>query len=187
MFRAAIFGEIEDVALDIIDHFRYGDGTDYSNEILTEKVKEHPSTQAFADQMLASLKEGLAMYNGDLTSIDKSLFDSKVLSLGDRPVFNRKPDDIFNGLTLTIDDTWANTVEVNDYYFDGENYSGTMKITIIDEFGLGLDDINDKKIFGNFEEFRAWFMLQHYEGFNGAYKPFNTVIELEYPFEGSIN
>ena len=115
------------------------------------------------------------------------LFDSKVLSLGDRPVFNRNPDDIFNGLTLTIDDTWANTVEVNDYYFDGENYSGTMKITIIDEFGLGLDDINDKKIFGNFEEFRALFMLQHYEGFNGAYKPFNTVIELEYPFEGSIN
>ena len=54
MFRAVIFGEIEDVALDIIDHFRYGDGAYYSNEILTEKVKEHPSTQAFADQMLAS-------------------------------------------------------------------------------------------------------------------------------------
>ena len=62
-----------------------------------------------------------------------------------------------------------------------------MKITIEDEFGLGLDDINNEKFFGNFEEFRAWFMLQHYEGFNGAYKPFKTVIELEYPFEGSID
>ena len=62
-----------------------------------------------------------------------------------------------------------------------------MKITIEDEFGLGLNDIDNEKIYGNAAGFRAWFMLQHYEGFNGAYKPFNTVIELEYPFEGSIN
>ena len=34
---------------------------------------------------------------------------------------------------------------INNYYFDGENYSGT--ITIIDEFGLDLSDIDNEKVF----------------------------------------
>ncbi|WP_264786857.1 DUF3289 family protein [Aeromonas caviae] len=32
--------------------------------------------------------------------------------------------------------------------------------------------------------FRSWFVLQHYERF--AYKPFLTVIELNYPFQGEL-
>ncbi|MDX7686708.1 MULTISPECIES: DUF3289 family protein [Aeromonas] len=40
------------------------------------------------------------------------------------------------------------------------------------------------KFYGLASGFRSWFVLQHYKRF--AYKPFLTVIELSYPFQGEL-
>ncbi|MFQ2189596.1 DUF3289 family protein [Aeromonas jandaei] len=40
------------------------------------------------------------------------------------------------------------------------------------------------QLYGLASGFRSWFVLQYYKRF--AYKPFLTVIELSYPFQGEL-
>jgi len=46
-----------------------------------------------------------------------------------------------------------------------------------------LDQPDVEKVYVNLAGFRAWFVLQHYKEFNGQYKPFVTMMEIDVPFE----
>jgi len=56
---------------------------------------------------------------------------------------------------------------------------------LYDHFGLDEPDVDNSKSYDYLAGFRAWFMLQHLKRF--AYKPFLTVIELEYDFSGKLH
>jgi hypothetical protein len=92
--------------------------------------------------------------------------------------------DIIHGLTICVNDTWGNTVEVKDYNFDGEHFSGTLHFCIYDHFGLDQPDV--EKTYVNLAGFRAWYVLQHYDYFNGSFVPFVTLMEFDVPFESDI-
>jgi uncharacterized protein (TIGR03034 family) len=94
-------------------------------------------------------------------------------------------DDQINGLTITVHDTWGNTVEVKDYSLNNGHFEGTLKFNIYDHFGLDEGDLVWYLV--PLAGFRSWFTLQHYDKYNGLYKPFVTNIDIEIPFEGDID
>ncbi|MBE6579772.1 MAG: DUF3289 family protein [Ruminococcaceae bacterium] len=83
------------------------------------------------------------------------------------------------------------TVDVVEYEFDGINYSGTIRYTIFDHFGLDEGDITESsttsELLGYTAQFGSWFVLQRYENCNSQYKPFVTYIVFEQTFSGSIS
>ena len=175
-------GKMNDVILDMIQHFRYGNGKPYSNSVLTQEVKNHSSTQNFINGVKDIIKNQLAFNGGNLGALDYATLKNKIGNLT-RPSFSTWYDRI-HGLTITINDTWGNNVQVINYKVSGTKFSGTLRFNIYDHFGLDQPDV--EKIYGDLAGFRAWFTLQHYQGFKGQYKPFVTEIYFDIPFEGNI-
>lgn len=205
--------EMEDVSIEMIDHFLDGSGTDFRNQDLTDFVYNHPSTQRYINGAKNTIIEELISCNGNLGSLKytgqniKDPANKFVFTLYDvvgKPHYDNNPknpfkgnflEDTHNGLTLMINDTWGNYIEIEDYKFDGNNFSGKIKFTIYDHFGLDPEDIEKSKKFlkvfnYDFKDqdgFAAWFTLQHYEIFELGYRPFITYLEYEESFSGSIN
>lgn len=175
-------GKMNDVILDMIQHFRYGNGKPYSNSVLTQEVKNHSSTQNFINGVKDIIKNQLAFNGGNLGALDYATLKNKIGNLT-RPSFSTWYNRI-HGLTITINDTWGNNVQVINYKVSGTKFSGTLRFNIYDHFGLDQPDV--EKIYGDLAGFRAWFTLQHYQGFKGQYKPFVTEIYFDIPFGGNI-
>ena len=178
---------LESVILDMIDHFMTGSGDNYSNDILTEKVSEHASTVEYIDAVKERISYLLSVYNGDITKLkyDACTRDCHPLTCGINklpPVFNTA-DDIIHGLTICLDDLWGHQIEVKSYNKIGNSYTGKLEFTLYDHFGLDEADVSK---YGFLHGFRAWYILQHNQEFNGAYKPFVTIIKIEVPFSGTI-
>lgn len=184
-------GDMEDVVLDMISHFEDGSGSDYSNETLTQEAYEHQSTQKYINDVKGEVVRRLTNNGGNIYDLEfteegnqsgKSIYNWAQQNVS-YPRFHENSD-IINGLTICVNDTWGNTVEVRDYNFDGEHFSGTLHFCIYDHFGLDKPDV--EKVYVNLAGFRAWYVLQHYDQFNGSYVPFVSLMEFDVPFEGNI-
>jgi uncharacterized protein (TIGR03034 family) len=168
-------GDLEKNINDMIDKFQGNTGGEYSNPILTEKVKEHERTVGFCNHIKDEFKKQL----NETDIINKKIIE---LKWSKRPIFGSLSDKK-NGLTIAINDIWAYTVYLNKYESTGSNsYKAEVHITIFDHFGLDKNDIGIEKPASRFEGFFAWFILQHVYG----YEPFVTKIEFDYLFEGSF-
>lgn len=181
--------ELETVVIDAIKHFRNGSGSDYKNLTLTKHVEKHRNTKAFIEPLKNKLIEILRKNKGNLEVLkyDKnnlSELASYVQNNLKTPVFGDWKDKLFGGLTILIHDTWLNQVKVTDYKVDGNKFSGNLHYTIYDHFGLDIEDV--LKWYVGLDGFRAWFMLQRYDGYNERFKPFCTVMEMDIPFEGTF-
>ena len=175
------------VANEMIDRFISGSGDDYENPVLTKKVLEHPNTQNFIDKTMQTIQKHLNLDGGDLETLKSDFVFEKDMDKILGPNFNTNPD-LFGGLTICLNGTWGYTVDIADYKFDGKNYSGTLRYTLYDHFGLDEFDISgDNWYKGAYAPFAAWYVLQHYEGCEGKYKPFVTYMNFEVPFSGSID
>jgi hypothetical protein len=169
------------VANEMFDHFIDGSGTDYRNDILTQTALKEPAMQNWVKRIIKELYGSLNRNNGNLEAVAGDKTFNKIKDV--RPVLGN----LTNGLTICVNDTWGNYIDIDDYYLDGKNYSGTIKFTVYDTFGLDENDVTSKNPLKNISSFYAWFVLQHYEGSSGKYKPFTTYIEFEVPFGGSVD
>lgn len=172
-------GELQKNILRMIAHFKDSSGTDYSSPELDRAVRSHSRMQAFVQELEPKLHTAIKLFAGDVGKI-RSNID---VSLHSRLFFNTWSD-ILGGLTIATNDIWAWRVEITEYTLNGKNYSGKYKAVLYDHFGLDEPDVDNSKSYGYLAGFRAWFILQHWEHF--AYRPFMTVISLEYPFSGSL-
>ncbi len=175
------------VAHEMFQHFIDGNGEDYRNQALTEKVISHPSTQSFVAETVRTVQKYLNRSHGDLKALDSDVGFKNDLEEIKGPKFNTRSD-LLNGLTICLNDTWGYTIDIADYQLDGRRYSGTIRYTVYDHFGLDEYDISGKNWYkGMTSPFAAWYVLQHYKGCEGKYKPFVTYMEFEVPFSGSID
>ena len=80
--------------------------------------------------------------------------------------------------------SWTeNQVDLTSFRVNSDNtYSGNLRFTFKDDFGLDSGDLDQWYLAG----FRSWFILQHYDKYNGKYKPFKTVITVDYPIFESL-
>lgn len=135
-------GDMENVISDMIDHFKEGTGTEYTNNTLTEEVFKHESTQKYIEDIKSQVIFRLKNNKGNIYDLEyyeennasgQSIY-SWVQKNCNRPIFHEMSD-ITGGLTICVNDTWGNTVEVTDYTFDGEHFSGNRHfayMTILD-------------------------------------------------------
>ena len=201
----------EPIIKDMINHFMnetddnfYGmcDGYNlYSNSDLTEQVKSHSESEDYINKNKTALNRCLKNFNGSICNLkynpsirhDKDLrkshpFVAMADSMGIKlPVF----DDMFKGFKICIDSLQGAKIEILSYNLVGNSYSGKMKITYYDHFGLDVADLNKDGfagIVGDMNGFKNWFILQHYNNLNTNIhpKPFVTVIEIEESFSGEI-
>ena len=184
-------GEMENVIKNMILHFKEGSGSDYSNATLTQEAYKHKSTQKYINDIKGEVIRRLKNNGGNIYDLEfteegnqsgKSIYNWAQQNVS-YPRFHENSD-IIHGLTICVNDTWGNTVEVKDYNFDGEHFSGTLHFCIYDHFGLDQPDV--EKTYVNLAGFRAWYVLQHYDYFNGSFVPFVTLMEFDVPFESDI-
>ncbi|OON38943.1 hypothetical protein BTJ39_16425 [Izhakiella australiensis] len=97
----------------------------------------------------------------------------KAIAFGKLPKFDRLKDN-FNGMGITVHDTWATHITLKTLQIDNERYRAVVHYKVQDHFGLDDDDILKEK-FRTFNFFRIWFLLQRYKLF--GYKPFMTNME----------
>jgi len=75
-------------------------------------------------------------------------------------------------------------VSVNEFDLKKDGtYTGTLHFTFKDNFGLDEKDLNK---YGFIAGFRSWYILQHYDKFNSKYKPFKTIVSIDFPISGRI-
>ncbi len=186
------FGNMATVSQDMIDNFVSGSGGKYTNETLTQEAREHESSIEYIKQTTEIINNWIANHDGDIQGLeydienrDSTVMVSNMKGNVDPPTY----DDIFGGLGICVDGTYGNQFEITSYKFDGKNYEYTIKYTVFDIFGLDSDDIaNSDRLmqFGILAGFRSWYILQHYNEYNGEYKPFITTIEFEETVSGQI-
>ena len=184
-------GDMEDVILDMIGHFEEGSSNNYSNETLTNEAFEHETTKDYVELIKNALVDELKKNGGNLAALqfdestkDTNRFYQYIQDNASYPVFNSTSDNI-SGLTITVNDVWGNTITVKDFSVENNHFEGVMTVRLYDHFGLDQPDV--EKVYVNLAGFRSWFVLQHYDEYDGKYKPFVTVMEKDIPFEGELS
>ena len=182
--------EMGKVVEKMIEKFIEGSGGEFRDGILTDRVKNHTNTKKYIDTVKENIINYLKNNNGNVDMLMKD--DKFVAAMQDIKRLNFS-NDFFNGLKIAINDTWGNYIEIKNYTCDGKNYSGTIRFTIYDHFGLDVSDVSSTEsgwystFLGYTSEFGSWLVLQRYNGCNGKHKPFVTYIEFEESFSGTIN
>ncbi|NIF59787.1 DUF3289 family protein [Enterobacter sp. Ap-916] len=102
---------------------------------------------------------------------------------GKLPKLDRFQDN-FNGLGITVHDTWATHITIKSLVVGKERYRAVVHYKVQDHFGLDDEDISKVK-FNQFRFFRIWFVLQRYSEF--AFKPFMTNMQATIEITGGRN
>jgi len=174
LIKLTSMGEMQTVALDMVEHFRSGDGKNYENDTLTKNVKNHTSTKKYVKNVKEIIRKYILGKEGNIENI-------KIDTAGEfeklsRPKFNFDPFDLLGGLKITVHDTWGLYIELRDFVYckKSNQFKGKLNFVIYDHFGLDEMDVN--KFGGLLGEltsgFGAWFCLQYYDGFEKKFRPF---------------
>ena len=183
-------GELEDVILDMIDHFMDGSGTPYSHASLTKSAFAHNNTVTYIEKTKKIFDQLIKDYINNLQSLGYSFDNREKSPMVDsmrknkvEPVHFNTIGDTFDGLRICVNDVWGNTIEITSLTVNDDSYTCTLHYTLYDHFGLDKNDVQSY----NYALFRAWYILQHYSEFNGRYKPFLTIMESDVTFEGKLS
>ncbi|OSN00700.1 DUF3289 family protein [Lonsdalea populi] len=186
-------GELKFVILAMIAKFQKKEGGEFRHPALTRAVRAHPETQKFVSRLMEGVDTTIKMKQGEINATSVEIwmpqYDKKNQAKLRPPAFHRTSD-IIGGLTMSINDVWAAKAELVQYDRVGRYYTGKVRVTFYDHFGLDIPDIGPDptngsiKKYGMLAGFRGWFILQHMKQF--GYKPFITVMEMDYPIKGTL-
>lgn len=62
-------GEMEDVAVDMANHFMDGTGSDYSNAVLTKNIALHENTEVYVHSVANIINGYIQRNNGDISGL----------------------------------------------------------------------------------------------------------------------
>lgn len=174
----------------MVNQFLSGSGNDFTHATLTSAVRNHASTIAYVSATKQLLTSKLTSNGGNLSYLDSDTLFQSAMSSVPLPAYNTASD-YSNGLKIALNGLWGCYMEITDFSVVGNTYTGTIKYTFYDHFGLDEGDITNSSIASEFlgytAQFGSWFVLQRYENCNGQYKPFITYITFEESFNGSIS
>jgi len=178
------------VVTNMVDRFLSGTGVDFSDPTLTTAVHNHQSTITFVNSTKQVLCSALNSCDGDIYSLVSNPSFIGSMDNVSEPAYNDSSD-YTNGLKIALNGIWGYDIDVIEFEFDGVNYSGTIRYTLFDHFGLDEGDITNSSITSGFlgytAQFGSWFVLQRYENCESQYKPFVTYITFEETFSGEIS
>ncbi|OSN01297.1 MULTISPECIES: DUF3289 family protein [Lonsdalea] len=186
-------GDLKFVILAMIAKFEKKEGGEFRHPDLTRAVRAHPGTQAFVNRLLKGVHRTIKKQQGEINQLPLDNWIPQYQEPGEstlRPPTFHSVSDIYGGLTITINDVWAAKAELVQYDKVGRFYTGKIRVTFYDHFGLDIPDVGPDPTNGSIKKygmllgFRSWFILQHLKTF--GYKPFITVMEMDYPIKGAL-
>ncbi|WP_312064498.1 YPO3983 family protein [Pantoea septica] len=183
----SVYGPYKHLIKQMITHMQYGNGSPFSSLHLDSALKEHILNDNSIENSTRLLLQAALSLNIDWTSYiylaDKKDELRKAILKGRLPKLDRFQDN-FNGMGITVHDTWATHITIKSLQLDNDHYRAVVHYKIQDHFGLDVDDISKFK-FNQFRFFRIWFVLQRYNQF--GFKPFMTNMEATIEITGSRN
>ncbi|HCM1981731.1 TPA: DUF3289 family protein [Salmonella enterica subsp. houtenae serovar 41:z36:-] len=170
----------------LIDHFHYGNGQPWTDELLNRAYAEIISGIGTND-VLVKIKRAI---NERLNSKKQVIIDygfimeiKAVIKRDSRlPKFNRFIDK-FNGLGISVHDIYAQRISLARLQRYAMSWEGLLFFKGQDHFGLGKEDITDA-LYNKFRFFRIWFFLQRHRDY--AYKPFMTNFSAHIRINGRV-
>lgn len=173
-------GAIEDIAKMMVAKMQKNEGGEFTNISLTEAVINHSSSKNFIGAIKNNIQKYLIEHKGNVKSLEIKDDSKGVLydMLVEDNISSPKFGDKFSGLGITINDVWAYQVYITEYTVKGNFYNIKLEYIYWDHFGLDYPDIQKY----NKDIFFAWFVLQHFKG----YQPFITKIDIIGSLRGSF-
>ncbi|EGY6496447.1 DUF3289 family protein [Escherichia coli] len=179
----SFFGQYKTLIEDLIEHFRYGNGSNFHSQQLNLSFHEKINEYGY-NSPIRIIKE--CIENGInstpstgyqpliLQSIKTKLLSSRLNK------FNDFEDSFFNGLGISVHDISAQKISLLSFQKYAIGWSATIHFVAQDHFGLDVTDIKNKT-YSKYRFFRIWFFLQRHKDF--AFKPFftnfNTIERIE--------
>lgn len=183
----ALFSPYRHLIDKMITHMQYGNGTPFRDMLLDRALKEIIVNDRFQQNSTVFLLKNSISKNIDWSkrNFPEHHQDKlhKAITFSKLPKFDRFQDN-FNGMGITVHDTWATHITIKSLHIDNDCYRAVVYYKIQDHFGLDDDDIMKSK-FSQFHFFRIWFILQRYKAF--GFKPFITNMEAEIEITGDHN
>ena len=211
------------ILADMIDHFIGIKSNNFTGEIdsynvyensdLINAVVSHPNTTEYVNEFVSRLS---TFINNNSGVIDNLIYDENLWIYPNQrdahPVVNfmkngsyflGQPSYGFDngvpGLALAIDALEGNKIEIINFNKSGSSYSGILRFSLYDHFGLDTSDLTDSKKYfndkldtgmkpGMFAGFRQWYIMQHWDQLLCTVhpKPFVTMITFTVPFNGTL-
>ena len=160
----------------MITHMQTGNGTPFRDVLLDRALKEQILNDITDKSTFFRIKEVIKNYinwEKNTFPIEKKDEFRKTISGSKLPKFDRFQDN-FNGMGITVHDTWATGITLRSLQIHNDRYRAVVHYKVQDHFGLDSDDIL-KTQFSQFHFFRIWFVLQHYIQF--GFRSFMTNME----------
>ncbi|WP_315850882.1 YPO3983 family protein [Yersinia similis] len=182
----AFYGPYKHLIEKMINHMQSSKGTPFRDLSLDAALKE----QILNDRTFNSTRLLLEKVFNKHIDWDNKYYPAAekdrltdAISSGRLPKFDRFQDK-FNGMGITVHDTWSSDITIKSLQIDNHRYRAIVHYKIQDHFGLDNDDIKNSK-FNGFNFFRIWFVLQRFNQF--SFKPFMTNMEATVEIAGSRN
>ncbi|MBT0725916.1 DUF3289 family protein [Rosenbergiella australiborealis] len=169
----SVYGPYRHLIEKMITHMQYGNGKPFRDMLLNSALEAHILNDKTENSTLSKIKnaliENIDWVNKYYPEKETDELRKAILS-GKLPKFDRFQDN-FNGMGITVHDTWATHITLKSLHIDNDRYRAVVNYKMQDHFGLDSDDILKIK-FRQFHFFRIWFVLQRYNQF--GFKPFMT-------------
>ncbi len=170
------WGEYTALIQIMLEKFRKNEGGVLRHELLNKAFLEHKTTKECVEKIKKIIDE-LLHDNGfrSLTLEDLGELNLRISKEAKLPKFDDW--DWFNGLGITIHDTYSTKVYLDDFEIietdtvspHSKKFKLRLTFQIQDHFGLDTDDVNGKG-FEDLPWFCSWFILQRYKPY--GFKPF---------------
>ena len=174
--KFSLYGPYSHLIEKMITHMQYGNGSPFSDTALNKALKEQILNDRTKNSTYLRLHEVIEKYidwdKNNYPAHEQSKLKEMVRG-GKLPKFDRFRDN-FNGMGITVHDTWATHITIKSLNINNDRYRAMVHYKAQDHFGLDSDDILNTK-FSQFHFFRIWFVLQRYNQF--GIRPFMTNME----------
>ncbi|MGV3345158.1 YPO3983 family protein [Enterobacteriaceae bacterium LUAb1] len=185
-FPFAIYGPYKHLIEQMITHMQNANGAAFRSMHLDAALKEQILSDNSSNSSLLRIKNVLSEkidWKNKLYPAKDINELTKLILKGRLPKFNRFQDN-FNGMGITVHDTWATHITIKALHIDNNRYRAIVHYKVQDHFGLDSNDILNIK-FNQLNFFRIWFVLQRYNLF--GFKPFMTNMEATVEITGECN
>ena len=180
----SVYGPYKYLIEQMITHMQYGDGKTFTNMHLDSALKEHILRENTKNSTRLRLEQTLndkIDWEEKCYPLKETHWLKETILEGKLPKFDRFQDN-FNGMGITVHDTWATHITIKSLQVDNDRYRAVVHYKIQDHFGLDVNDIS-KFRFNQFRFFRIWFVLQRYNQF--GFRPFMTNMEATIEITGT--
>ncbi|MDN4629475.1 MULTISPECIES: YPO3983 family protein [Erwinia] len=183
----SLYGPYSHLIEKMIDHMQNEKGATFRDAALNRALKEQiirDVSEEKSTRILLSkaFSTGIDWERKNFPVENKDRLRDAILS-SKLPKFDRFQDN-YNGMGITVHDTWATHITIKSLHIDNDRYRTVVHYKVQDHFGLNSDDILKTK-FSQFHFFRIWFVLQRYNQF--GFRPFMTNMEATVEITGERN